>query len=127
MKLRWLVLLLLLAGLGTLTWMAITPSKALRQGPLIVFIPPHEGILGIAGRVADADVVRSRLAFVSTAVARGVFLPFSHEAQRRSNPAGRSIIRPPMRKGASFVIALKPTGPAPNTTTCDPASAGLDS
>lgn len=73
MKLRWLVLLLLLAGLGTLTWMAITPSKALRQGPLIVFIPPHEGILGIAGRVADADVVRSRLAFVGAAVARGVF------------------------------------------------------
>lgn len=73
MKRRWLVLLILLAGLGTLTWMAVTPSRALRQGPLIVFIPPHEGILGIAARVAEADVVRSRVAFLGTAVARGVF------------------------------------------------------
>ena len=72
MKVRRLVLLMPLAGLGMLVWMAITPSHALRQGPLIVFIPPHEGILGIAGRVAEADVVRSRVAFIATAVARGV-------------------------------------------------------
>jgi UPF0755 protein len=71
-KLRWVVLLLL-GGLGTLVWLAITPSPALRQGPLIVFIPPHESILGIAGRVAEADVVRSRIAFLGTAGARGVF------------------------------------------------------
>ena len=72
MKLRWLVLLLL-GGLGTLAWLTVTPSQALRQGPLIVFIPPHESILGIAGRVAEADVVRSRMAFLGTAVARGAF------------------------------------------------------
>ena len=72
MKLRWLVLLLL-GGLGTLAWLTVTPSQALRQGPLIVFIPPHESILGIAGRVAEADVVRSRIAFLGTAVARGAF------------------------------------------------------
>jgi UPF0755 protein len=71
-KLRWLVLLLL-GGLGALTWLTVTPSQALRQGPLIVFIPPHESILGIAGRVADADVVRSRIAFLGTTVARGAF------------------------------------------------------
>lgn len=71
MKLRWLVLLVLLGGLGTLAWLAVTPSPALRQGPLIVFIPPHESILGIAGRVAEADVVRSRIAFLATAAARG--------------------------------------------------------
>src|SRR5919108_5500825 len=72
MKLRWLMLLVLLAS-ATLAWLALTPSAPLRQGPLIVFIPPHEGILGIAGRLADADVVRSRVAFLATAVARGVF------------------------------------------------------
>src|SRR5688500_5646749 len=71
MKLRWLVVLFLL-GSGTLAWLALTPAPALRQGPLIVFIPPHEGILGIASRLGEADVVRSRLAFVATAVVRGV-------------------------------------------------------
>jgi UPF0755 protein len=71
MKLRWFVLLVV-AGVGTLAWLAVTPSRALRQGPLIVFIPPHESIVGIAGRLGEADVVRSRVAFVATAVARGV-------------------------------------------------------
>lgn len=71
MRVRW-ALLMLLAGLGGLAWLAVTPSRALREGPLIVFIPPHESILGIAGRVAEADVVRSRVAFLATAVARGV-------------------------------------------------------
>ena len=71
MKFRLLVILILL-GVAALAWMAFTPSAALRQGPLIVFIPPHEGILGIAGRLSDADVVRSRLAFLATAMARGV-------------------------------------------------------
>jgi UPF0755 protein len=73
MRLRWLVLLLLLGGLGTVAWLAVTPAPALRQGPLILFIPPHEGILGIAGRVGEAGVVRSRLAFLATTAARGVF------------------------------------------------------
>ena len=73
MKLRWLVLLLLIGGLGTLVWAAMTPSAAVRQGPLIVFIPPHESILGIARRLDEADVVRSRFAFLVTAVARGAF------------------------------------------------------
>jgi UPF0755 protein len=66
------MLLVLVGGLGSIMWMALTPSPSLRQGPLIVFIPPHESILGIAGRVKEADVVRSRVAFVATAVARGV-------------------------------------------------------
>ena len=72
MKRRRLLLILLAAGLATMAWLAVTPSKGLRQGPLIVFIPPHESIIGIAGRVKEADVVRSRVAFVATAVARGV-------------------------------------------------------
>jgi UPF0755 protein len=71
MRLRWLVLLLLL-GSATLAWLALTPSAAVREGPLIVFVPPHEGILGIAARLGEADIVRSRLAFLATAVVRGV-------------------------------------------------------
>jgi UPF0755 protein len=71
MRLRWFVLLALV-GAATLGWLALTPSPALRQGPLIVFIPPHEGILGISSRLAAADVVRNRLAFLATAVVRGV-------------------------------------------------------
>lgn len=72
MRFRWLLLLILLGGSATLAWMAVTPSPALRQGPLIVFVPPHEGLLGIADRLAQADVIRSRLAFLATALARGV-------------------------------------------------------
>ena len=72
MRRRWLLLLILLGGSVTLAWLAVTPSASLRQGPLIVFIPPHEGILGISTRVAEADVVRSRLAFLATALVRGV-------------------------------------------------------
>jgi UPF0755 protein len=72
MTLRRLALLTLAAGLGAVVWMAVTPPPALREGPLTVFIPPHESILGIASRVKEADVVRSRVAFVATAVARGV-------------------------------------------------------
>jgi UPF0755 protein len=72
MKLRWLVLLVLLGGVGTLGWLAFTPSRALRQGALIVFVPPHQGILGIANRLGEAEVVRSRVAFLAAAAARGV-------------------------------------------------------
>jgi len=72
MKLRWLVLLAVLVGLGALGWLAFTPSRALRQGALIVFVPPHQGILGIANRLGEAEVVRSRVAFLAAAAARGV-------------------------------------------------------
>src|SRR2546429_469263 len=71
MRLRWLVLLLLLSGAGV-TWLVLSPAPAVRQGPLMVTIPPHEGLLGIAGRLAEAQVIRSRLAFVAAVVVRGV-------------------------------------------------------
>jgi UPF0755 protein len=71
MRFRWLLFLGVVAAV-TLGWLAATPSRSLRQGPLIVVIPPHQGILDIAVRVGDADVVRSRLAFLATAVVRGV-------------------------------------------------------
>src|SRR5437016_5489355 len=71
MRLRWLVLVLLLSVAG-LTWLVLSPAPAVRQGPLVVTIPPHEGLLGIAGRLAEAQVIRSRLAFVAAVVVRGV-------------------------------------------------------
>jgi UPF0755 protein len=70
MRLRWLVLVVVViaAGLG---WLVLTPTTALRQGPLIVTIPPHDGLLAIADRLAQAQVIRSRAAFVAAAVLRG--------------------------------------------------------
>jgi UPF0755 protein len=70
MRLRWLVLVVVViaAGLG---WLVLTPTTALRQGPLIVTIPPHDGLLAIADRLAQAQVIRSRTAFVAAAVLRG--------------------------------------------------------
>jgi UPF0755 protein len=71
MRLRWLVLALLivLAGFG---WLCLSPAPAVRQGPLVVTIPPHDGVLDIADRLAQAQVIRSRAAFVAATVLRGV-------------------------------------------------------
>ena len=56
---RLLPVIVLLGGLaGLLAWLALTPAPALEAGPLVVEIPAHEGILGIAdrlGRAADRD------------------------------------------------------------------------
>ena len=69
MRLRWLVVALALATAG-FAWLVLTPSAAVRQGPLMVTIPPHEGLLGIADRLARAQVIRSRPAFVVAALVR---------------------------------------------------------
>ena len=60
-----------LAGTGLLVWLVLTPGPALEAGPLVVDIPAHEGLLGIADRLADAGVVRSRAAFIALSAARG--------------------------------------------------------
>jgi UPF0755 protein len=70
MRLRWVVLVLAIAS-GVLGWLALTPTAAVRQGPLVVMIPPHEGVLGVAGRLADAQVIRSRAAFLAATLVRG--------------------------------------------------------
>src|SRR5919109_1618663 len=71
MRLRWLVVALGLVTAG-FAWLVLTPSAAVRQGPLVVTIPPHEGLLGIADRLARAQVIRSRPAFVLATLVRGV-------------------------------------------------------
>lgn len=70
MRLRWLALLLasVLAGFA---WLVLSPAPAVRQGPLVVTIPPHGGLLGIADRLAEAQVIRSRAAFLAATVLRG--------------------------------------------------------
>jgi UPF0755 protein len=71
MRVRWLVLVFLLAVAG-LGWLVLTPAPGVRQGPLVVTIPPHDGLLSIAERLAEAQVIRSRFAFAATALLRGV-------------------------------------------------------
>jgi UPF0755 protein len=61
----------LLAAAAVIAWLALTPAPAVQAGPLIVEIPPREGALGIAARLREAGVVRSRVAFLGLTAARG--------------------------------------------------------
>jgi UPF0755 protein len=64
-----------LVGLGVAAavaaWLALTPAPAVQAGPLVVDIPAHEGAMGIASRLQDAGIVRSRVAFLGITAARG--------------------------------------------------------
>lgn len=73
MRLRGLALMAVggLAGVAGLAWPALNPTRAVRAGPLIVEIPAHESVLGIATRLTEADVVHSRAAFLALAAGRG--------------------------------------------------------
>jgi UPF0755 protein len=60
-----------LAGAAGLAWLAFNPTPAVQAGPVIIEIPAHEGVLGIATRLAEADVVHSRVAFLALTASRG--------------------------------------------------------
>ena len=66
-----LFLVVAVAAGGGLAWVALTPTPAVQAGPLVVEIPAHEGVLGIATRLADAEVIRNRYAFVALTAGRG--------------------------------------------------------
>jgi peptidoglycan lytic transglycosylase G len=66
-----LLVLVGLAAAASLAWLALTPTPAVQAGPLVVEIPAHEGVLGIASRLAEADVVRNRFAFLALTAGRG--------------------------------------------------------
>jgi UPF0755 protein len=66
-----LFLVVAVAAAGGLAWVALTPTPAVQAGPLVVEIPAHEGVLGIASRLADAEVIRNRYAFVALTAGRG--------------------------------------------------------
>jgi UPF0755 protein len=74
MRLRSLALaglVVLVAAAAGVAWLALTPAPAVQAGPLVVEIPAHEGALGIAARLREAGVVRSRIAFLGLTAARG--------------------------------------------------------
>src|SRR3989454_9731523 len=89
MRWRWLSLALglLVAGFA---WLALTPAPAVRQGPLVVTLPPHHGLLGIADRLAQAQVIRSRPAFVVATLVRGT--PRSLKAGEYEIPRDATIV-----------------------------------
>jgi peptidoglycan lytic transglycosylase G len=66
-----LLVLVGLAAAAALAWLALTPTPAVQAGPLVVEIPAHEGVLGIATRLAEAEVVRNRYAFLALTAGRG--------------------------------------------------------
>jgi len=59
------------AAAGVEAWRVISPTDTLSAGPRVVEIPAHEGVMGIARRLREADVVRSPEAFVALSVLRG--------------------------------------------------------
>jgi UPF0755 protein len=73
MRLRGLLLLplLLVATAGGFAWLALSAAPALEAGPLIVEIPAHQGLMGIANRVAETGVVRSRTVFLGVVALKG--------------------------------------------------------
>jgi UPF0755 protein len=62
---------LALAVAGFEGWRVVTPTDALATGSRVVDIPAHEGVLAIARRLRDAEVVRNAEVFVALGVVRG--------------------------------------------------------
>jgi UPF0755 protein len=65
------LVLLGIAAAAAGAWLVLAPTPAVQAGPLIVEIPPHAGVRGIADRLADAGVVRSAHAFLALTMVRG--------------------------------------------------------
>jgi UPF0755 protein len=73
-RLRRIALILLAvvaATAGFEAWRALSPTETLAAGPRVVEIPAHQGVMGIARRLHEADVIRSPEAFVALSVLRG--------------------------------------------------------
>jgi UPF0755 protein len=66
-----LVVLLGCSAAGGLAWLALSPTPAVQSGPLVIEIPAHEGVRQIATRLAEADVVHNRYAFLALTLGRG--------------------------------------------------------
>ena len=71
MRLRY-VLVLAAVGIaaGSAVWL-MTPTAAVRSAPLLVEVPPHAGVAGVARRLEDERAVRSRWAFMALGAVRG--------------------------------------------------------
>src|ERR1700752_3494846 len=66
-----IVVVLVAALAGLEAWRALRPTAAMATEFRMVEIPPQEGVLAIAGRLRDAQVISSVEAFVALGVARG--------------------------------------------------------
>jgi peptidoglycan lytic transglycosylase G len=93
-RVAWSLALGVLAGLVLAAWWAALPPPALRTGPRTLEIPAQQGVVEVAERLAEADVIRSRAAFVTLAVIRGT---------ARSLRAGEYEVP----QGASLLATLK--------------------
>lgn len=93
------VLVLGVLALVVGAWLVLSPAAGVRESPHVVEIPLHEGLLGIAGRLADARVIRTRAGFVALSLARGSF---------RRLKAGEYEI--PRGAGTHTVLALIESG-----------------
>jgi UPF0755 protein len=72
MRLRLLgLVVLLVVALSALAVFVIRPTPALRQAPVVVEIPAHVGVTGVAQRLREAGAVRSAWGFVGAALLRG--------------------------------------------------------
>ena len=81
---------LLLALVAIEAGRAVIPPRPLRAGPRTVEILPQQGLLDIARILTDAEVIRSRFAFVALAVLRGTAR--SLKAGEYEVPKGASLL-----------------------------------
>jgi peptidoglycan lytic transglycosylase G len=58
------------AALAAFTWYVLSPATAVRSGPLVVEIPPHERVAEIGRQLEDAGAIRSRFGFMAVAALR---------------------------------------------------------
>src|SRR5262245_17449002 len=65
------ILALAVAALAVEAWRVLTPTAALRAGPLVVEIPPHAGLREIARELRAAEVIRSPAGFIALSMLRG--------------------------------------------------------
>ena len=52
-------------------WWLVVPAPPIRSGAAVVEISPNHGVVAIAGDLAEAGVIRSRLGFLTLAALRG--------------------------------------------------------
>ena len=70
-RLGLIVLVVAAATVGIETRRATAPTGALAGGPRVVEIPANEGVIAVARRLRDADVVGSAETFIALSVLRG--------------------------------------------------------
>lgn len=61
----------LLGAAAVFAWVVLAPAPGVERGGLIVEIPAQESAFGIARRLEEAEVIRSRVAFVALTFGRG--------------------------------------------------------